>query len=101
LPYSASRYLHEPPAGSDGAAAAPTHPEVVALADLKSLLASAGVVPAEHYEHITLKLIEQGVGDKISLLGSLQCSPPAVDLKSVVVKQAEILKIMKHLEKAS
>jgi hypothetical protein len=95
-----TRYLNQPPAASDGAAPALAHPEVVALANIKSLLASASVVPAEHYEHIALQLIEQGIADDISLRDSLRCSPPAFDLKSAVVKQAQTHKIMKHLEKS-
>ncbi len=95
-----TRYLSKPPAAFDGAAPDPADPEVVALANIKSLLASAGVVPAEHYEHIALQLIEQGIANDISLRDSLRCSPPAFDLKSAVVKQAQTHKIMKYLEKS-
>jgi hypothetical protein len=94
-------YLNKLPAASDGAAPPPAHAEAAAVANVKLLLEAAGVVSAEHYEHIALQLIEQAVADEISLRDSLRCSAPAFHLKSVVVKQAQTHKIMKQLDKAA
>ena len=96
-----TRYLNKLPAASDGAAPPPAHAEAAAVAHVKLLLEAAGVVPAQHYEHTALQLIEQRVADEISLRDSLACSAPAFDLKSAVVKLAQTHKIMKHLDKAA
>ena len=49
-----TRYLNKLSAAFDDAAPPPAHAEAAAVANLKSLLEAAGVVPAEHYEHIAL-----------------------------------------------
>ena len=80
-----------------GTAAACADPEAAALANLKSLCASAGVMPQTDHETIARRLIEHGVADEISLRDSLGCSPPAFDLFSVV-DEGQAFTIMDYLE---
>ena len=77
---------------------APDDAEAAALAALVSLCATAGVVPSTDYEEIARRLMEQGVADGISLRDSLACSPPALDLKSVVVKRGQAYTIMDFVD---
>jgi hypothetical protein len=92
-----ARYLDRNHAGAAQAAA---DPEAAALSNLKSLCASAEVMPPNDHETIARRLIDLGVADEISLRDSLGCSPPAFDLKTIVVKRAQAHAIMEHLEKA-
>jgi GTPase SAR1 family protein len=85
--------------GLFGAAMANADPEVIALQRLKSFLEAAGVVPSMHHDEIAQRLIQNGVSDETGLRESLQSSSPAFDLRSVVVKPAQTLKITQHLEK--
>jgi hypothetical protein len=95
-----TRYLTQPPAAAG--AAAPAHPEAAALSNLKSLFAAAGVIPDKEldaeYETMAQRLMEQGVADGISLRDSLACSPPAFDLKSIVVKRGQAYTIMDFVD---
>jgi hypothetical protein len=97
-----TRYLSKPAAAS-GAAAAFADPEAAALSNLKSLFAAAGVIPDkesdDEYETMARRLMEQGVADGISLRDSLTCSPPALDLKSIVVKRGQAYTIMDFIDK--
>jgi hypothetical protein len=74
--------------------------EAVALSNLKSLCASAEVMPPTDHDTIARRLIDLGVADEIGLRDSLGCSPPAFDLKTIVVKRAQAYAIMEHLENA-
>ena len=96
-----TRYLNRPAAAAGGAAAA--DPEAAALANLKSLCASAGVMTSisdsdVEYDSIARRLIDLGVADEISLRDSLGCSPPAFDLCSVV-DEGQAYTIMDYLER--
>jgi hypothetical protein len=93
-----NRYLSSLPAASSGAAPAPADPEAAALANIKSFLAAAGVVPVSHYDNIALQLIEEGVADEVSLHDSLRCVPPAFDLKSLGIKSAQVSTIIRYFE---
>jgi hypothetical protein len=92
-----TRYLNRPPAVTGETVSPPADPEAAALDSLKRFCEAAGVFPPSTYHAIALKLIEQGVADDISLRTSLACSPPAFDLKSVVVRPVQAAKIAKHL----
>lgn len=81
-----------------GTAQASAGAEAVALSNLKSLCAAAGVMPQTDHQAIARRLIEHGVADEISLRDSLGCSPPAFDLKTVVVKRFQAFTIMDYLE---
>ena len=81
-----------------GTAQASAGAEAVALSNLMSLCAAAGVAQIDH-QAIARRLIEHGVADEISLRDSLGCSPPAFDLKTVVVKRFQAITIMEYLEK--
>jgi hypothetical protein len=103
-----TRYLDPPSAsaaaaaaGGGGSEAASADPEVVALSNLKSLCASAGVMPPSDHETIARLLIAHGVADGISLRASLCSSPPAFDLKGVVPKRGQYFAIMDYLDKPS
>lgn len=96
-----TRYLSKPPAAG-GAAAVFADPEAAALSNLKSLFAAAGVIPDkesdDEYETMARRLVEQGVADGSSLRDSLACSPPAFDLKSIVVKRGQAYTIMDFID---
>jgi hypothetical protein len=96
-----TRYFSKPPAAAG--AAPPAHPEAAALSNLTSLFAAAGVIHDkdldDEYETMARRLMEQGVADGISLRDSLACSPPALDLKSIVVKRGQAYTIMDFIDK--
>jgi len=95
-----TRYVSKAPAAAG--AAPPAHPEAAALSNLKSLFAAAGVIPDKdldaEYDTMAQRLMEQGVADGISLRDSLACSPPAFDLKSIVVKRGQAYTIMDFVD---
>jgi hypothetical protein len=51
-----TRYLSSPPAAVARAAATPSDPEAAALDRLKSFLAAAGVVPADHHDATAVRV---------------------------------------------
>jgi pyruvate/2-oxoglutarate dehydrogenase complex dihydrolipoamide acyltransferase (E2) component len=79
-------------------AQAPDDAEAAAVAALVSLCGAAGVVPSDDYKTIAERLVEQGVADDIGLRDSLRCSPPALDLQSMVVKPLQANKLRKFVE---
>jgi hypothetical protein len=95
-----TRYVSKAPAAAG--TAPPAHPEAAALSNLKSLFAAAGVIPDKdldaEYDTMAQRLMEQGVADGISLRDSLVCSPPAFDLKSIVVKRGQAYTIMDFVD---
>jgi hypothetical protein len=92
-------WLDTPLAASGSAAVLPQDADAAALVALKSLLRSAGVIPAKDHEQLALLLMQEGVADECGLRASLHSTPPAFALESVITKWPQRDKILEFLSK--
>ena len=107
-----TRYLNRPHVSHSGTTAVSStvgsvygtdatseNPELVSILCLKSLCATAGVMPPSDHDTIARRLIDHGIADEVSLCASLLGSPPACDLKGAVIKKGQYFTIMDYLDK--